>query len=137
MRRLRSGGTTVFLTTHYMDEADAPCDRLAIMDHAKIVVEGAPEALEREVSGDVVTLDLAAHNWAFRRAGELAHAQPIVRQLDEDGEGLRLYVERGEEALPAILRLLDAAGLRTRTVSTCRFACSAAIGCCSPPSPWA
>ncbi len=120
VRRLRSRGTTVFLTTHYMDEADALCDRLAIMDHGRIVAEGAPEALKREVSGDVVTLDLAAQNGAFRRAGELLRAQPFVRQLGEDGGGLRLYVERGEVALPAILRLLDAAGLRTRAVSLSR-----------------
>ena len=119
--RLRDEGTSIFLTTHYMDEADALCDRLAIMDHGKIVAVGAPEALKREVSGDVVTLDLQAHNGAFRRARELLRAQPFVRELGEEvGEGLRLYVERGEEALPAILRLLDAAGLRTRAVSLSR-----------------
>src|SRR3982075_3434470 len=56
VRRLRAGGTTVFLTTHYLEEADALCDRLAIIDHGKIVVEGTPDALKRQVAGDVITL---------------------------------------------------------------------------------
>jgi len=119
VRRLRDGGTTVFLTTHYMDEADSLCDRLAIMDHGEIVAEGAPETFKCEVSGDVVTLEVvAAGNGSLRRAGELLRDQPFVLEIGEEvGEGLRLYVERGEEALPAILRLLDAAGLRTRAAS--------------------
>ncbi len=55
IRRLRAEGMTVFLTTHYLDEADALCDRIAIMDHGEIVAEGTPAELKREISGDVVT----------------------------------------------------------------------------------
>ena len=57
IRRLRSDlGTTVFLTTHYLDEADALCDRVFIIDHGVIVATGTPDELKRQVSGDVVTL---------------------------------------------------------------------------------
>ncbi|WP_201748018.1 ABC transporter ATP-binding protein [Chitinophaga vietnamensis] len=48
VRRLRDQGTTIFLTTHYMDEADALCDRIAIMDAGRIVVTGAPQELKRK-----------------------------------------------------------------------------------------
>src|SRR3954470_15299061 len=63
IRRLRDEGLTVFLTTHYLDEADALCDRIAIMDHGQLVAEGTPASLKREISGDVVhvgTLSVAA-----------------------------------------------------------------------------
>src|SRR5215831_11849954 len=60
VRRLKSEGVTVFLTTHYLEEADALCDRISIMDGGEIVAEGTPEELKREISGDVVTLGLAA-----------------------------------------------------------------------------
>src|SRR6186713_2376117 len=56
IRALRERGTTVFLTTHYLDEADALADRLAIIDHGEIVAEGTADALKRQVAGDVITL---------------------------------------------------------------------------------
>src|SRR5579864_7989121 len=57
IRSLRSDlGTTVFLTTHYLEEADALCDRVFIIDHGVIAATGTPDELKRQVSGDVVTL---------------------------------------------------------------------------------
>jgi len=120
VRRLREAGTTVFLTTHYLDEADALCDRVAIIDDGTIVAEGTPDSLKREVAGDVVTLGLDSQNGALRHASELLGAQPFVREASEDEDGLRLYVDRGEEALPAILRALDGAGLPLRTIALAR-----------------
>ncbi len=59
IRRLRDElGTTVFLTTHYMDEADALCDRVFIIDHGEIVCEGSPKELKRAVSGDTIRLTM-------------------------------------------------------------------------------
>lgn len=55
---MHSSGTTVFLTTHYLDEADNLCDRLAIVDGGKVVAEGTPEQLKQQISGDVITLIL-------------------------------------------------------------------------------
>jgi ABC-2 type transport system ATP-binding protein len=108
VRRLRGEGMTVFITTHYLDEADALCDRVAIMDHGEIVTEGTPDALKREVAGDVVTVGV---NGAAPQAARLLDGQPYVRQLETTDEGLRLYVDTGATAIPQILRTLDGAGV--------------------------
>ena len=118
--KLRTQGTTVFLTTHYLDEADALCDRLAIVDNGKIVAEGTPDALKRQIAGDVVTLGLESHNGAVNHARDLLHNQPFVREITPSDGQLQLYVERGEEALPVILRLLDGANLNIQGIALSR-----------------
>jgi ABC-2 type transport system ATP-binding protein len=121
VRRLRDEGTTVFLTTHYLEEADELCDRLAIIDDGQIVAEGTPEELKRRVAGDVVTIGLATHNGAVHQAELLLKGEQFVRELEPAGDGqIRLYVERGEEALPQILRTLDGAGLGLAAISLAR-----------------
>jgi ABC-2 type transport system ATP-binding protein len=120
VRQLRTSGTTVFLTTHYLDEADALCDRVAIMDAGRIVVEDTPDALKRQVAGDIVTIGLDAHNGDLRRAEQLLQAQPFVRELHNRAAELQLHVARGEDALPAILRLLDGEGLQIRALALAR-----------------
>ena len=114
VKRLREQGTTVFLTTHYLEEADALCDRLAIIDHGKIVAEGTPDALKRQVAGDVVALTVSG---PLESAQRILAAQPFVREASIEEGTLRLYVDRGEAAMPSILRLLDGAGLVLRTIS--------------------
>jgi ABC-2 type transport system ATP-binding protein len=106
-------GTTVFLTTHYLDEADALCDRIAIIDYGKIVAEGTPEELKREVAGDVVTLTVGGPPQA---ALDLLKGQPYVREASVEESAVRLYVDRGEVAMPAILRALDSAGVQLLTI---------------------
>ncbi len=106
-------GTTIFLTTHYLDEADALCDRILIIDHGKIVAEGSPEALKRRISGDVVTLTLDRD---ADIAKGLLGERPEVRDIAVNGPTLRLTVEHGEEALPGLLRALDGAGIRLTSV---------------------
>ncbi|MGI5243462.1 ATP-binding cassette domain-containing protein [Dactylosporangium sp. CA-139066] len=114
VRRLREEGMTVFITTHYLDEADALCDRIAIIDHGEIVAEGTPDALKREISGDVVSVgvgDLA------EKAAEVLKDQPFARGVEarDDGE-LRLTVESGDTAIPQIMRALEGAGVSLSTI---------------------
>ena len=92
VRRLRAEGMTVFLTTHYLEEADALCDRVAIIDYGQLVAEGTPDALKREVAGDVVTVGL---NGATPRAAQLLDGQPYVRQLETTlmEEGLKKFAD--------------------------------------------
>ena len=118
VRRLRDGGTTIFLTTHYLEEADALCDRLAIIDHGKIVAEGSPDELKRQVAGDVVTVGVGGHQ---EDTLKLFKGQAFVREAGAEEDGtIRLYVDRGETAMPAILRLLDGAGLELKTITLTR-----------------
>ena len=119
IRGLRSDlGTTVFLTTHYLEEADALCDRVFIIDNGVTVASGTPDELKRQVSGDVVTL---AVNGAPDKARELLARQPIVADVavSDDG-GLRLSVVNGAEALPALLRVLDDAGITLASINLSR-----------------
>lgn len=121
-------GATVFLTTHYLDEADALCDRLLVIDHGRIVAAGSPDELKRTVAGDLVTLtsDDPAHT------AELAGRLPGVAELDvnaasgnavdggTNGTEVRFRVPRGDTALPALLRDLDLAGVAVSSVRTHR-----------------
>ena len=113
VRRMHERGTTIFLTTHYLDEADALCDRVAIIDYGKIVAEGTPEELKRAVAGDVVTLTVAGEQ---QHAFDLIKDQPFVREAKLENGSVHLYVDRGEVAMPAILRLLDGAQMQLVTV---------------------
>ena len=125
IRRLRDAGTTVFLTTHYLEEADALCDRVAIIDHGRIVAEGTPDALKRQVSGDQVTIGLDGDPEPVRR---LLATEPYVReaitqaesQPGTEGGTVRLYVAEGDTALPQLLRYLDSHGVTPRTMTLAR-----------------
>jgi ABC-2 type transport system ATP-binding protein len=105
IRRLRADGMTVFITTHYLDEADALCDRISIMDYGEIVASGTPAALKREISGDVVRVGLPMTSVA---AAAEALSSYKVESFDDS---VRLYVDDGTVAIPMILRALDAASV--------------------------
>ncbi len=109
IRRLRNEGMTVFITTHYLDEADALCDRLSIMDYGEIVASGTPADLKREISGDVVRVGLPAD--AVSLAAKTLDTAPYVNKLETHDDSVRLYVEDGGTAIPLILRALDAASV--------------------------
>ncbi|HYC06772.1 MAG TPA: ATP-binding cassette domain-containing protein [Candidatus Binatia bacterium] len=116
IQRLREQGTTVFLTTHYLEEADALCDRLAIIDHGQIVARGTSDELKHEVAGDVVKIGV---DGAGASVLALVEAMPFVREasLDEGTNLVRLYVDRGETAVPQLLRSLDAAGFAPTSIA--------------------
>ena len=117
IRALQEVGTTVFLTSHYLEEADALADRLAIIDHGTIVAEGTADELKREISGDVVTLGV---DGAHDRVLDIMRGQSFVREASIDDGTVRLYVEAGDESIPHILRTLDGAGVATRTITLAR-----------------
>ncbi|WP_100448629.1 ATP-binding cassette domain-containing protein [Glycomyces xiaoerkulensis] len=120
VRALRERGTAIFLTTHYLDEADALCDRLAIIDHGEIVTEGTPIELKKEVAGDVVGIGV---NGRAEEARAVLEGRGSVREI-EAGEPdpatgvaeLRLYVDDGSAALPELLRALDGADIAAASI---------------------
>ncbi|MFF1611914.1 ATP-binding cassette domain-containing protein [Amycolatopsis sp. NPDC058278] len=119
IRRLRADqGVTVFLTTHYLDEADALSDRLIVIDDGRIVAEGTPDALKARVNGDRVEVgvDPGQATDAAEIAGRLTGAQ----ELSTDGGEVRFRVPRGDVALPELLRALDAKGITMLSVQVHR-----------------
>ena len=103
IRQLREAGTTVFLTTHYLEEADALADRLAIIDHGRIVAEGTSDELKRQVAGDVVTIGVNGAAERVLDARRSACRSSARRRTTPTGV-VRLYVDRGETAVVALLR---------------------------------
>jgi ABC-2 type transport system ATP-binding protein len=117
IRGLRELGTTVFLTTHYLEEADALADRLAIIDHGRIVAEGTADALKRQVAGDVITIGV---DGAVERVLHAVETQPFVREATTEDGLVRLYVDQGDAAVPHLIRILDSAGLQAQTLTLAR-----------------
>jgi ABC-2 type transport system ATP-binding protein len=119
IRALRERGTTVFLTTHYLEEADVLCDRLMIMDHGQIVAEGTPRTLKQQVAGDAIVISLRQDDdhGAAEQAVPVLRSQPYVRELAADHGQVRLYVDDGGTALPQLIRLLDSRGIGIRSIS--------------------
>jgi ABC-2 type transport system ATP-binding protein len=105
-------GTTVFLTTHYMDEADALADRILVIDHGTIVAEGTPAELKARVSGDAISVTLKRDADAAE-AARIAAALPGADVPVIEGASVRLHVAEGGSALPVLLKGLLDAGIET------------------------
>jgi ABC-2 type transport system ATP-binding protein len=109
--------TTVFLTTHYLEEADALCDRILIMDHGQIVAEGTPEELKRRISGDMVTIEVD---------GDPTAAKAVLADLDGVREAavaesvVRLTVDTGDQMLLTVMRTLDSANIGIASIQMAR-----------------
>ena len=108
----REYSMTIFMTTHYMDEADQLCDRIAIIDHGKIIAMGTPRELKERVKGDVLIVKLS---------------QPLANSIDLDrldvvksyrisGDKITFQVEKGEEATPTILGYLMEKGVKISSI---------------------
>lgn len=112
-------GTTVFLTTHYLDEADALSDRLLIIDKGQIVGSGTSLDLKARLRGDAVTLTLRTEE-ATVAAAKVAAALDGAANVNADGNVLRLQVPNAATALPGLLRDLTAWGIDPIGVETAK-----------------
>jgi ABC-2 type transport system ATP-binding protein len=120
LRDLREDGTTVFLTTHYLDEADQLCDRVAIVDHGKVIALGTPDALKDRYSGNTILLtpDLPAGDLAGL-AEKLAALAPVERATVED-ETIRLTVTDATRAMAEVFGMLAGGGTAVLGASVAR-----------------
>jgi ABC-2 type transport system ATP-binding protein len=109
---------TILLTTHYLEEADRLAERVAIVSQGKVVVDGAPEALKRDLRGDTVAIELANGDGA--RARELVLALPDVHEVLVEGHRVHARVEHGAQAVPGMLAALDGGGVDVRAVTVSR-----------------
>ncbi len=119
--RLREQGTTVFLCTNYMDEAERLCDEVAIIDCGKIVAQGAPAALRSRLGSDVVSVEIASANGhddgSLESLARAVSELSIVRKSMPDGTRLKIYVESNETAVPKIFAAATAAGVSVQSIT--------------------
>ena len=120
VRTLGEQGRTILITTHYMDEAERLCDRVAVVDHGQVIAQGAPAELISVLGGEHV-IEFAISNGGGIPADAL-RALPAVREARTEVHGILLTVTEPHVALPALLQLLasrrlDLARLATRHAS--------------------
>jgi ABC-2 type transport system ATP-binding protein len=109
---------TILLTTHYLEEADRLAQRVAIVSKGRVVVEGTPDELKRDLQGESVSVELHEAN------GRVGDAERVVAELvgnvHVEGSILRSRVPNGAQAIPVILGALDGAGIDVAAVTTAR-----------------
>lgn len=100
-------GMTLFLTTHYLEEADALCDRIAIIDHGKIIVVGTPTELKDSLGGDIINLSIQKDT----DITELVKKIPHVKEVTRENGSYFIKSENGEVTAPLIIEALRKHGL--------------------------
>ncbi len=106
-RMRQETGMTVFVTTHYLDEADTMCDRIAIIDHGKIVAEGTPNELKDKIGGDVVTVK------TLPNAADMTEViRPLtgVHSIQRQDDSYRIKCTSGETLVPLAVEACSRAG---------------------------
>lgn len=109
-------GITIFLTTHYMEEADSLCDRVAIIDHGDINAVDSPESLKSKLGGDIIHITLKGKETELNLINALEGAK-FVKDIQQIDSSFQVVVENGEKNLPGVLSVLDKEGFEVETVS--------------------
>ena len=109
IRKLQEEGRTVLLTTHYMDEAERLCNRVAVIDHGNIIALGSPAELIAGLGGEHI-VEFALANGSIASNDELAKL-PAVKEVRTDGNGIALTVTEPHIAIPALLQHLQSRNL--------------------------
>ena len=112
VRSLREEGITVVLTTHYMEEADELCERVAIMDHGKVLALDAPAHLKKNLGADTVIELTLRKNDGKQLLMDKLGALPQINRLEEINVGLRLFAQGTDGLLPEILQTAHNYGVR-------------------------
>jgi ABC-2 type transport system ATP-binding protein len=125
LRRIKSEGTTVLITSHYLEEVDALADRVAIIDKGTVIAAGTPSALKDEVGGDRITLRIREFTPTpeAEQAKTMLQAFPFVQEViinEAQGNSLNLVVDAQSDALLTIQQSLKETGLPTFGISQAR-----------------
>ncbi|MCG5214285.1 ATP-binding cassette domain-containing protein [Streptosporangium soli] len=116
LRLRREYGTTIFLTTHYLDEADAMAERVMIIDHGKVIADDTSEKLKADLAGDRLTITAEDAGLAAEIAGRI----PSAHEIAVDGMTVTLRVPGGPAVLPELLRQLEASGVKVLAAEVTR-----------------
>ncbi|HEU4807479.1 MAG TPA: ATP-binding cassette domain-containing protein [Homoserinimonas sp.] len=111
----RTHGTTIFVTTHYLDEADRFAERVMVMDHGRVIADDTASALKTTLAGDVITLGFASE--ADAAAAAAATARFAGASVSQNGHKLELTVDHGDALLPNLLRALDSESCAASTAA--------------------
>jgi ABC-2 type transport system ATP-binding protein len=106
-------GMTLFMTTHYLEEADSLCDRIAIIDHGKIVVVGPPEELKHGLGGDIITISIKEDADVTGLIGKIEN----VKDVKKENGSYRIKAEYGEVTAPFIIEALRNKGYTVSKLS--------------------
>ena len=117
VRQLRNGGTTVFLTTHYLDEADQLSDRLAIIDRGRVIAEGTPAQLKQRYSGDTISITPIAPPDSLPSLGRDLAGIPFVRSTRIEDDSIRLAVTDATPSMAAVFAELADKGIAVRAAA--------------------
>ena len=117
IRGLRDGGTTVFLTTHYLEEADQLSDRLAIIDHGRVIAEGSPQELKRRFASGALRITPKAGAVDLEELRRDIADEPFVGEARVEGDSIRLSVGDATQALARVVERLRARGVGLLGVS--------------------
>ena len=112
----KENGLTIFITTHYLEEADLLCDRIAIIDQGKVLIEDTPSNLKQKLGGDIIEISVDSHV----KAKDLISELDYVEKIDVVEEKLRIKAEKGDEVLPLILEICKVNNIKVKTVSLSR-----------------
>jgi ABC-2 type transport system ATP-binding protein len=114
IKGVNNEGTTIFLTTHYMDEADLLSDRISIIDHGKIIISGTSWELKNTLGRDVIYLETSNNDAAVSLLKDL----PAIRNIKVKSKGFTLMVtEDGTKVLPGVLDLLRNSSIELTTIN--------------------
>lgn len=119
LRLRREYGTTIFLTTHYLEEADTMAERVLVIDHGKVIADDTAAQLKDNLAGDRITITTCDEPTAVR-AAESAERIPAHHEIIRNGVEVTVRVPRGTAILPEFLRSLDAAGIQVATAEVNR-----------------
>tara|TARA_B100001750_G_scaffold192292_1_gene162979 strand:+ start:6916 stop:7905 length:990 start_codon:yes stop_codon:yes gene_type:complete len=109
----KENGLTIFITTHYLEEADLLCDRIAIIDQGKVLVEDTPSKLKEKLGGD--TIEIQVDNAV--KAKKLISEFSSVEKIDMIEEKLRIKTDKGNEVLPSILEICKGNNINVKAVA--------------------
>jgi len=110
----RESNITIILTTHYMEEADYLCDRVAIIDHGKIIAMDTPKRLKDKLGGDVITFEIEKKTNEFMR---VINKLKFVKSVKKHNNKLTVTVEQGEKRIPKLIRIAQERGVDIKSVS--------------------
>ena len=107
---------TIFLTTHYMEEADSLCDRIGIIDHGKIKVIDTPKNMKNDLGNEIVSLVIESNSNYDSFLLELKKIE-FIKKINEDDSKLTLFTSNGTEVIPQIFQISSELGIKIKSIS--------------------